>query len=127
MPAINSSNSSRITQAYTAGRRYEVVCLARCYLSTYACTGRPLRMPFAPMVLCLYVRRFFIHCGLALTLPACLVIGLTASFFCSPCVQGLLDLHAGEKMTQEERIRLAALRVGLNTPEVYDSAAPSAL
>ncbi|CAB1101584.1 unnamed protein product [Ectocarpus sp. CCAP 1310/34] len=39
----------------------------------------------------------------------------------------LLDLHAGEKMTQEERIRLAALRVGLNPPEVYDSAAPSAL
>lgn len=37
-------------------------------------------------------------------------------------LQDLLDLHAGEKMTQEERIRLTALRVGLNTPELYDSA-----
>lgn len=37
-------------------------------------------------------------------------------------LQDLLDLHAGEKMTQEERIRLTALRVGLNTPQLYDSA-----
>lgn len=35
--------------------------------------------------------------------------------------QDLLDLHAGEKMSQEERIRLTALRVGLNTPELYDT------
>eukprot|EP00752_Nemacystus_decipiens_P006839 g6141.t1 len=34
----------------------------------------------------------------------------------------LLDLHAGEKMTQEERVKLTALRVGLNTPELYESA-----
>eukprot|EP00903_Cladosiphon_okamuranus_P006912 g6727.t1 len=39
----------------------------------------------------------------------------------------LLDLHAGEKMTQEERIKLTALRVGLDTPQLYDSAAPSAV
>ncbi|CAM9202044.1 unnamed protein product [Ascophyllum nodosum] len=32
----------------------------------------------------------------------------------------LLDAHAGEKMTQEERIKLTALRVGLNTPLLYD-------
>lgn len=37
-------------------------------------------------------------------------------------MQDLLDLHAGEKMTQEERIKLTASRVGLNTPELYDAA-----
>eukprot|EP00904_Undaria_pinnatifida_P004468 jgi/Undpi1/14021/HiC_scaffold_9.g03672.m1 len=38
----------------------------------------------------------------------------------------LLDLHAGEKMSQKERTKLAALRVGLNTPELYDSDATGA-
>lgn len=37
--------------------------------------------------------------------------------------QDLLDLHAGEKMTQDERIKLTAYRVGLNTPELYEAAA----
>lgn len=49
------------------------------------------------------------------------------ALFCASHSKDLLDLHAGEKMTQEERIKLTALRVGLNTPELYDSAAPSAL
>ncbi|CAM9731577.1 unnamed protein product [Laminaria digitata] len=35
----------------------------------------------------------------------------------------LLDLHAGEKISQKERIKLTALRVGLNTPELYESEA----
>lgn len=35
--------------------------------------------------------------------------------------QDLLELHAGEKMTQEERIKLSAARVGFGVPETYEA------